>query len=55
MEKSYKLLTRLDIRIPVDLHKWLKNYANRNNTTVTKILIDYVIELKNSKEEIEQF
>lgn len=40
----------MQIRIPTDLHKWLKLYAAKNDTTMTEIVISYISRLKKSDE-----
>ena len=40
----------MQIRIPTDLHKWLKLYAAKNDTTMTEIVISYVERLRKSDE-----
>ena len=40
----------MQIRIPSDLHKWLKLYAAKNDTTMTEIVISYISRLKKSDE-----
>lgn len=38
------------IRIPVDLHEWLQNYAFETDTTMTEIVTTYVRKLRSRKE-----
>ncbi len=48
----------MQIRIPPDLHKWLKLYAAKNDTTMTEILISYLYQLRRREEQsidVEQF
>ena len=40
----------MQIRIPSDLHKWLKLHAAKNDTTMTDIIISYVTRLKQKSE-----
>ena len=48
----------MQIRIPPDLHKWFKLYATKNETTMTKVLINYLHTLRRREEQsvdVEQF
>ena len=38
--------TRIDLRIDVDLKDFMQSYAKHNHTTVSRILIDYMVRLK---------
>lgn len=55
MPKDEKTSTRVDFRMSVDLHQWVKDYAAKNKTTVTRIIIDHFLELKKREEHVEQF
>ncbi len=41
---------RLNMRVPIELDTWLKDYARRNNTTVTAIILQYFGSLKEAEE-----
>ena len=38
--------TRIDIRIDKDLKDFLQRYAEANHSTISRILIDYIVRLK---------
>lgn len=40
----------MQLRIPADVHKWLKRYALDNGTTMTEIVTTYLCRLKDRKE-----
>ena len=40
----------MQIRIPSDLHKWLKLHAAENDTTMTKIILSYLRRLRRNSE-----
>lgn len=37
---------RLTMRIPKDLLNWVRSYAKRKRKTVTQVVIDHLVELK---------
>jgi hypothetical protein len=39
------------LRIPEDLLKWVKDYAEKKNTTVTRLVVDHLTELRTRSEE----
>lgn len=41
--------TRLNIRIPVSLDEFVKQYAADKNTTVTQLVIDYFTALRDEE------
>ena len=47
---SNKSKKMMQIRIPTDLHKWLKLYAAKNDTTMTEIVFSYVTRLRQHDE-----
>lgn len=42
--------TRLNIRLPVEIDVWAKTYAREHHTTVTRLIVDYLTELKKRTE-----
>ena len=42
----YVMKTRIDLRIDTELKEFLQTYAKVNHTTVSRILIDYIVRLK---------
>ena len=42
----YVMKTRIDLRIDTELKEFLQVYAKTNHTTVSRILIDYIVRLK---------
>lgn len=49
--------TRKNLRLPSDLDTWVTQYARDNHTSVTQILVDYLISLRASVEDgrVEQY
>lgn len=46
-----KKLKQSNFRIPADLLKWVRDYAKAKNTTVTRIVVDHLTELRARTEE----
>lgn len=46
--------SRLNVRLPLDLLAWAKDYARRNNTAVTWLIEDYFRELQKKDTEVPQ-
>ncbi len=42
--------TRLNLRIPVNLDVFVKQYASSKNTTVTQLVVDYFTALRDQQE-----
>ena len=40
----------MQIRIPADLHAWLRTYAFTNNLTMTSVITTYLDRLRDRKE-----
>ena len=38
--------TRLNVRVPSDLLKWIKKYAKDHNTTVTQLIVSHFMDTK---------
>lgn len=49
--------TRVNLRITADLEAWVKEYAERENTTMTRVIVECLVELRRKTEEyrVEQF
>ena len=48
--------SRLNLRLPSDLDKWAKKYAERKNTTVTQLFVDFLTDLRaHEGDYVEQF
>lgn len=41
-----KSRTRLNLQVPRDLLDWAKDYAGRNNTTITTVVVGYLRHLR---------
>lgn len=41
--------TRLNMRIPIDLLEWAKDYALEKHTSVTQIFIDHLTKMKEKR------
>ena len=50
--KNIKTKVRKNFRFPADLDQWAQEYALRNGTNVTKLLIDYLLSLKQKEAQI---
>jgi len=42
--------TRLNLRLPARLIRWVKVFAKEHNTTVTQLIVDHLTELKKRAE-----
>lgn len=42
---------RKNFRMPADLDDWVSDYAKENNTTMTRLIIDYLTGLRKQVEE----
>lgn len=42
---------RIEFRLPGDLKRFLKEYSDKNNTTITNVLVDFIRQLKKDVEE----
>lgn len=48
--------SRLNLRLPPDLLRWVKQHCEKNNTNVTQIVVAHFTELKKKAEGyVEQF
>lgn len=47
-------LKRLTILVTNDLHRWLKGYAVRRETTMTEIILEYLEDLRRKERESEK-
>lgn len=45
-----KTKTRKNFVFPIDIVKWAENYAKINNTTLTRLILDYLIQLRHQTE-----
>ena len=45
---------RIDMKIDADLKAWVKDYASRAGTTVTDLVRNYFIYLRQKEEEMER-
>lgn len=50
MSKSRPKRTRVNLRIPADLLKWVKKYAKDRETTVTKIVELHFMSMKSGEQ-----
>lgn len=41
---------RKNFVFPVDLVKWAEDYAKKNDTTLTRIILDYLVQLRHRSE-----
>ena len=42
--------TRINLRIPSSLDEWVKKYAKETNTNLTKLVVDFLTELRKKTE-----
>jgi hypothetical protein len=54
MAKRPKKRPSLNIRISDDLLSWAKDYAKRNNTTVTSVVVGFLRTLREREVEVPQ-
>ena len=47
-KRAKRVMTSLIL--PPDLHDWVREYAKANHTTVTRIIVDHLMDLKRKKE-----
>lgn len=47
---SSRSKTRVNLRIDVDLHEWIKRYAERHGMTMTQVILACLRELRRSVE-----
>ncbi len=45
-----KIRVRKNFVFPEDIIKWAENYAINNNTTLTRIILDHLLELRHHTE-----
>ena len=44
-------LARLNLKIEAELKEWIKNYADRHGTDVTKLVVGYFLFLRRKEED----
>jgi len=54
LARSKKAGARLNLRLARDLLVWVKDYATRNNTSVTWLIDDYLRDLRKKDTEVPQ-
>lgn len=48
MKKKDKTFT---MRIPSEIHKYLEEYSNKNYTTMSNVILQLIIKMKNEEDE----
>lgn len=47
---TYKTKVRKNFVFPTDIVKWAEKYAKTNNTTLTRIILDHLLQLRQRAE-----
>ena len=50
-------MSRLNLRLPLELDMWMKEYAKERNTTVSRLIVDYFTDVRKKIEgsHVDQF